>query len=333
MTLNPRPKIGILSFAHPHAHSYAQILASHPHVQLVGGSDPDTARGREACARWGIEFFPSGDALLALALDGVVVTAENARHRDLVERAAQAGVRAILCEKPLAPTQADAQAMLDCCRAQNVHLATAFPCRYSPAFRRAQAQVQSGAIGEVLALRGANRGKMPGGWFVQTALSGGGCIIDHAVHVADLNRVLLKREAVSVYAEAGHGVYHEAWEDTGMLTIEYDGGVFATLDTSWSRPASFPTWGDVTVQIVGTLGEISLDLFAQETAHYGGAGEGVEWMPWGSSLDRAMLEDFLRLAGGQDAPQLATGEDGLRAGQIALSAYKSVASGQPVPVE
>ncbi len=329
MTQTDAPKIGILSFAHMHARSYAQILSAHPHARLVGASDPDAARGREACAEWGIEFFPGEDALLAQGLDGVIVTSENAHHRQMVERAALAGVRAILCEKPLSSNLADAQAMIDCCRAQGVPLATAFPCRYSPAFRRAQTQVREGAIGEIVALRGANRGKMPGGWFVQTALSGGGCIIDHAVHVADLNRLLLGREAVSVYAEAGHGFHHAAWEDTGMLTIGYDGGVFATLDTSWSRPAAYPTWGDAAMQVVGTAGILNLDLFAQEMALYGGQGAGVRWTPWGSSLDALMLEDFLRLARGQDAPALATGEDGLRALEVALSAYRSVETGQP----
>ncbi len=330
MTQTNAPKIGILSFAHMHAHSYAQILSAHPGVQLVGAADPDTARGQAACGQWGLEFFPSEDDLLAQGLDGVIVTSENALHRPLVERAAQANVRAILCEKPLAASHADAQAMIERCRVQGVQLATAFPCRYSPAFRRALAHIQEGAIGAVLALRGANRGKMPGGWFVQTELSGGGCIIDHTVHVADLNRLLLGREAVSVYAEAGNGFHHEPWEDMGVLTVEYEGGVFGTLDTSWSRPASYPTWGDVALQVVGTEGILNLDLFAQDMAQYGGPGANVQWTPWGSSLDSAMLEDFLRLAGGQEAPDLATGEDGLRALQVALSAYRSAETGQPV---
>ncbi len=332
MTPTDPPKIGIFSFAHMHAHAYAQILSALPGVRVVGAADPDTARGQAACRQWGLEFFASEDALLAQGLDGVIVTSENVHHRRLVEHAAQAGARAILCEKPLAVSGSDAQAMIDCCRSNSVRLATAFPCRYSPAFRRAQTQIQEGAIGDVLALRGANRGKMPGGWFVETDLSGGGCMIDHSVHVADLNRLLLGREALSVYAEAGHGFYHASWEDTGFLTIGYDGGVFATLDTSWSRPAGYPTWGDVTMQVIGSEGILSLDLFAQDMAHYGPPGAGMHREPWGSSLDRAMLEDFLALARGQEAPALATGEDGLRALEVALSAYRSAAAGQPQPV-
>ena len=177
-----------------------------------------------------------------------------------------------------------------------MRLATAFPCRYSPAFGRLRAQVQAGAIGEVLAIRGTNRGRMPGGWFMDRALSGGGAVIDHTVHVADLNRVLLGREATEVYAEIGSGFYHQEWDDTGFLTIGYDGGVFATLDTSWSRPKTYPTWGDVTMQVVGTGGVLDMDMFAQNLVHYDDAAGRVGWTNWGSGMDAGLVADFLRLA-------------------------------------
>ena len=323
-------KIGILSLAHMHAASYAAALQAHPGADLVGIADGDAERGRAQAEALGTAYFDSDAALLELGLDGVIVTSENVHHRRLVEKAAAAGVKAILCEKPLATTREEAQAMIDVCRAAGVKLATAFPCRYSPAYQRLRAQVEAGAIGDVLALRGTNHGKMPGGWFTDTALSGGGAVIDHTVHVADLNRHLLGRDAVEVYAEIGHGFYHEAWEDTGFLTIRYDGGVFATLDTSWSRPASYPTWGDVTLQALGTDGVLELDMFAQNLTHYGAAG--AAWVSWGSDTDAGLVADFLKLTVGQPVPLLATGEDGLAALAVALAAYQSAETGAPAAV-
>ncbi len=327
-------KIGIFSFAHMHAASYAQALQASPDTELVGIADPDPARGQAMAAQFGTTYFSSETALLDQELNGAVITSENVQHRRLVEAAAGAGVKAILCEKPLAATTEDARAMVAACAVAGASLATAFPCRYSPAFQRLREQVQSGAIGEVLAIRGTNHGKMPGGWFVDTSLSGGGAVIDHTVHVADLNRLLLGQEAAEVYAEIGHGFYHQAWEDTGFLSIGYTGGVFATLDTSWSRPPSFPTWGDVTLQVVGTEGVLDLDMFAQNLIHYEGqaGGSGAAWDHWGSGTDAGLVADFLRLAAGQAAPDLATGEDGLRALAVAEAAYKSAALGEPVAV-
>ena len=316
-----------------HAQAYAQALREHPGAELVGIADSEAARGQAMAEQFGTTYFPSEAALLNLGLDGVVITSENIHHRRLVEMAAEVGVPAILCEKPLATTADDARAMIAACAAAGSKLATAFPCRYSPAFGRLRQQVAAGAIGEVLAIRGTNHGLMPGGWFVDKSLSGGAAVIDHAVHVADLNRLLLGREAQEIYAEIGSGFYHQDWEDTGFLTIGYDGGVFATLDTSWSRPKTYPTWGDVTLQVVGTGGVLDLDMFAQNLVHYDDRAGRVSWETWGSNTDAGLVADFVRLASGEDAPNLATGEDGLRALSVALAAYRSAEAGEPVPVE
>ena len=325
-------RTGIFSFAHMHAASYADALVAHPDAVLVGIADPDAARGQAMAQKFGTAYFSSEAALLDQKLDGVVVTSENVYHRRLVEMAAGAGVRTILCEKPLATTLADGHAMIAACAAAGARLATAFPCRYSPAFQRLRAQVQAGAVGDVLAICGTNHGLMPGGWFTDVSLSGGGAVLDHSVHVADLNRLLLGQEATEVYAEIGNGFYHQDWDDTGFLTIIYEGGVFATLDTSWSRPKTNPTWGDVTLQVVGTEGILDLDMFAQNLVHFDDRAGRVSWVPWGSSADAGLVADFLRLASGKDAPGLATGEDGLRALSVALAAYRSAEAGEPVSV-
>lgn len=325
-----RLRVGILSFAHLHAASYAHALRLLSDAQLVGIADWAMAHAPDR--KTPEPVYVREEELLAARLDAAIVTSENARHRKLVEMAADAGVKAILCEKPLATTLDDAQAMIAYCAERGVKLATAFPCRYSPAYQRLRAQVQSGAIGQVLAIRGTNRGSMPGGWFTDRALSGGGAVIDHTVHVADLNRFLLGREATEVYAEIGNGFFHQEWDDTGFLTIKYGGDVFATLDTSWSRPKTYPTWGDVTMEVVGSEGVLNLDLFAQHVVHYNDHTGHASWPFWGSNIDSGMVADFVRLARGEEVPTLATGEDGLRALEIALAAYRSAEINQAVTI-
>lgn len=323
-----RVKIGILSFAHMHAYSYADALAKHPDVEFVGIVDADDTRGRSAAEQFNTKYFTSERELFVQDLDGVIVTSENIHHHTLVALAAQSGVRAILCEKPLATTIDHAKQMISLCAARNVKLATAFPCRYSPAFKQLCTNVWTGAIGDVLAICATNRGSMPGGWFIDKTLAGGAAVIDHTVHVADLNRVLLRTEAETVYAEIHNGFNHEDWEDTGFLSISYANGIVASLDTSWSRPKSYPTWGDVTMQVVGTCGILNLDMFAQNLVHYSAKGKG-EWINFGSDTDAGLVSDFIHLASGDDAPHIATGEDGLHALSVAIAAYESAAKGQP----
>ena len=170
-------QIGILSFAHLHAPAYAAALSGRSEAVLAGIWDPDTNRGTNAATRFGCQFFPELGDLLSCGLDGVVICAENTRRRDLVERSAEAHVRVILCEKPIATSTDDAQAMIAACAQGGSHLATAFPCRYSPAFQRLESTIKDGYLGDVLAIRATNRGTLPGGWFTDVALSGGGAVI------------------------------------------------------------------------------------------------------------------------------------------------------------
>jgi predicted dehydrogenase len=206
---------------------------------------------------------------------------------------------------------------------------TAFPCRFSPATERLKASLEQGRIGSILAIRGTNRGRCPFDWFVDKSLSGGGAVIDHTVHVTDLIRWLTGKEVVEVYAETSNRMFHREFEDIGFLTLGLEGGLFATLDASWSRPKSFPTWGDVTMAVVGENGTLYLDLFSQNLVLYSDKTGGTTWHPWGSNVDTLMLSAFVEaVAGGKPVP--ITGEDGLRAAEVALAAYRSADAAEPV---
>jgi predicted dehydrogenase len=317
-----------MSFAHMHAHAYAAAVKGLPGVDLVGIADHDSELAKSAGELYGAPVYDSYEALLAADIDAVVIGSENIRHKELTRMAAQAG-RHVLCEKPLATTTADGIAMIEACRESGVQLMTAFPCRFSPAIVRLKAAVDEGKIGKVLAIRGTNRGRCPYGWFVELPLSGGGAVIDHTVHVTDLMRWILGSEVKEVYAEISNRMNHQDFDDTGFLTMEFENGVFATLDTSWSRPKSFPTWGDVTLAVTGEKGVLTLDMFAQNLVLYSDKTGGTTWNPWGSNIDELMMAAFVHsVATGEPVP--ITGEDGLRAAQVALAAYDSARQGRPV---
>ena len=320
--------VGIASFAHVHAPAYARALGEIAGISLAGLWDDDPARGQRAAGDFGTRFYAQLNDLLAM-VDTLIVAAENTRHKDLVIAAAAAGVH-VLCEKPLATTLADGQAMIDACAAAGVTLGTAFPVRYSESVRRLRAAVQNGALGETLVIRATNRGTYPGGWFGDPALAGGGALMDHVVHVADLLRWIWQREFAEVYAEAATRHHDLMVDDCGLLLITLEGGTIASLDPSWSRPAqAFPTWGDVTMEVTGTAGVAYLDVFAQNVELFSNQRVRAQWLNWGDNLDRLMLEDWLR-AIRSGAPAPISGEDGLRALELALGAYRSAQTHTPV---
>ncbi len=323
-------RIGLFSFAHGHADSYAAALRQMPTVEIVGIYDDDETRGRAKAAQFDTDFFDSADALLDEALDGVLICSENAKHRTLVEVAA-GRVGAILCEKPIASTLDDGRAMIDACAAAGTRLQIAFPVRFAPTVQQLKALLDEEALGQVYAAKCTNHGSMPGSWFVDRELAGGGAVIDHTVHVIDLLRWFWQTEVTEVYAEIGESLLHPdlGIDDAGLLSFQLANGVYGTLDTSWSRPPSYPTWGDVKLELVGERGAVWVDAFAQQLAVYANGAEKTQWLNWGSNMDAGLIADFIEMIEQDRAPSI-TGEDGLRALEVALAAYESARTGRSV---
>ncbi len=323
-------KVGLLSLAHMHAASYGRALYKRKDVELVGVYDPDEKRGRDGAAEMNTTYFSQAEELLG-QIDAAIVCSENSLHRQFTELAAEHGVH-VLCEKPIATTIQDAQAMIAACERAGVKLMIAYPVRYNTPVRRIKEMVERGEIGDILAIRGTNNGRLPGGWFLDPELSGGGAVLDHTVHVIDLIRWILQKEFVSVYAEVDSILYNRGIDDCGLLSLELEGGIFVTQDPSWSRPASFPTWGNVTLKFVGTEGVLHLDAFAQNFLVYNDRENRVSEQTFTEDMDQGLIADFIDMIKEDRDPNI-TGYDGLQSLKVALAAYESARLKQPVALK
>jgi len=323
-------RVALLSFAHMHAEGYAECINELDGADLAGIYDRDQARGRTMAQRFKTDFCDKLEVLLGGDVDAVIVCSENARHRELTEAAAEAG-KHVLCEKPIATTVEDAEAMVAVCERNGVALQIAFPCRFIMAVEQAKRMIDEGRIGRILAIKGTNRGTMPGGWFIDKALAGGGAVMDHTVHVTDLMRWFTGAEVAQVYAEIGNMVYGDDFDDCAILTMTFDNGVFATLDPSWSRNRAYPTWGDVTIGITGTEGVLWIDSFDQKLMLYGNEELVGREVCLADNMDLYLIKDFIECVA-QERPPSITGRDGLEAMRVALAAYQSAETHQPVTI-
>jgi predicted dehydrogenase len=314
-------KIGMISFAHMHAFSYAKHLLAYPDVEITAIWDEDEDRGLKMAKTFNCQYVKNLDRLLELDLQAVIVCSENKKHKEHVIAAARAG-KHILCEKPIATEVEDAKEMIDVCRLSGVILQVAYPVRFAPAIQRVRELIGSGAIGEVVAINGTNHGQMPGGWFIEKELSGGGAATDHIVHVMDLIRWILNDEVKNVYAELDTRFYSIDVEDCGIVTLELESGVIVSIDPSWSRPKTFPTWGDVLLEFVGTKGTLSVDAFKQHSTYYNDVEGKVQHLSWADDMDKGLIDDFLQCIRKKGSPSI-TGEDGLRTLEVVKAAYES----------
>jgi len=328
-------RVGMISFAHVHAPAYAAVLANLERADFVGLTDRNADRGREAAERYGVRYFEDVESLFGVA-DAVVVCSENSNHaRDAIP-ALQAGMH-VLCEKPISTTVDDARAIISASEASGSQLSTAFPVRYLPSIVRAREIVRQGSLGRILAVNGTNHGRIPGGWFLDPELAGGGAVMDHTVHLADTLRWMLDVEVRSVYAEVDSFFGATETDDAAILTLELEGGpfadgTFATIDPSWSRGDGFPTWGDVTLRIAGTIGVLDVDPFARPLRTFDHEARAPSWAYTGEDMNELMLTDFLRGVT-EGNPTSASGLDGLRALEIVLAAYASSKDHEPKKVK
>jgi UDP-N-acetylglucosamine 3-dehydrogenase len=334
-SVNRPLRIGLVSCAHVHASGLARAIASlRPRALLAGIYDEEPERTGSLLQELRAHSDPDVQlhdlpALLERS-DAVVIASTNADHRRYTEAAAAAGVH-VLCEKPLATTLADARAMIEACRSAGVQLGTAFPVRSSAAVLSLKDAINGGRMGRILAARCTNPGRFPGGWFGDPAKAGGGAVMDHTVHVADLLRWLLHDEVERVEAEVGSYSADLGVDDTGILLLDLVGGAFASIDCSWSRPKTFPTWGGLTLHVVGEQATIDVDVFRQAITHYDDSTSDTRLVTWGDDLNRLMVAGFVdAILAGRPVP--ISGEDGMRALEVAIAAYRSSEERRPVAI-
>ncbi len=201
--------------------------------------------------------YASLDALLRHAgLRAVYVATPNHAHRAVVQAAAAAGL-AVLCEKPMARSATEAQAMLRACAEAGVLYATAFDQRFHAAHQQLAARIADGALGRVVAIRivyacWLGPDWAVDNWRVDRARAGGGALIDLAPHGLDLATMLLGEPLVEVAALGQARVHAYAdpeVEDGAMLVALSRSGALVQLHVAYNCPDALPRRR---IEVVGT---------------------------------------------------------------------------------
>lgn len=313
-------KVGIISFAHMHAFDYANAIESLEDVQLVSIYDDNIKRGQEAAQKYKSSFYGNINDFLNSDIDAVIVTSENSAHMEHVLLSAKAK-KDILCEKPIATNLEDAQTMIDVCKDEAVKLQIAYPVRFCDAIKEGKELVDN--LGDLLFIKTTNRGRNPGGWFIEKELSGGGAVLDHTVHMVDVVRWYTGLEITEVSAQIDTMFSEEDIDDAGILDLKFENGLVMSHDCSWSKNQKYPTWGDVTIELYGSKGSLEIDAFKDYFISYDDEGSPVAEYFSGNDMNLELIEDFIRAVEGKQEVGI-TGYDGLKSLEAALAAYESM---------
>lgn len=263
--IRPAPlRLGILGCANIARH-FARDAAACSSVQLAAVASREADKAAAFAGQFGIPRHHGSYAeLLADAgVDAVYIPLPNSLHAAWAIRAAEAG-KHVLCEKPLAPSLEEAQAMFGAARQHGVMLVEAFPYYFQPQTRELVALLQAGAIGEVRSVQACFGFKLagaPGNIRLQPDL-GGGALLDAGCYALSIIRLAMGCAPERVQADA-------SWTESGVdmslaATLHYPGGRRAQLacamDVATHRRAT----------IVGTEGVIETEYLNHTSRQAGG---------------------------------------------------------------
>jgi predicted dehydrogenase len=235
------------------------------HSQLVAVMRRNGDKARDFAERHHIlRWYDDGDALINdPEVDVVYIATPPDTHQDYTLKAAAAG-KPVYCEKPMARTYIECQAMIDACRQANVPLWVAYYRRAMPRFLKIKELVDNKAIGDIRAvsIRLYRKADVPPNlptsqlpWRVVPAISGGGHFVDLASHQIDfLNYVLGPVESVAGCATNQEGLYPA--EDTVSAAFQYPSRVLGSGVWCFSAGYNLDE-----VMLVGTRGTLTFATF------------------------------------------------------------------------
>ena len=307
---------------------HATVLATSRDAELVLCVDTDART--EAAAPAGVAFSTDLKALERAAPEAVVVAPSDAAHREAVEAALGVGA-AVLCEKPLALTLEDVDAMIAMANERDRPLFPAHTLRFEPRYRAIHEAIADGRLGQLISLSARRATWAPEGrlYSQQTRLE-----LCLGVHDLDVMR-WCAGEIERIYAEIAPGSVSEGNADAIAATIRFDSGAVGTLELSWALPEESGVAWDTRFHCVGTRRSAYAELRGTDPARLGTAGDLLPDLTYNFEIDgipggvvRVQDEHFLHAVRDPQSWPGATPTDARRAVAAALALCEAAKSGR-----
>ena len=262
------------------AKSHAAAIEELDGLELAAVVDTDPEALAAAEQAWRAPGYDSIGALLSgPTIDVACICTPPATHRALAEEFLGAGVD-VLCEKPLATSVEDAEAMIRAAERADRKLAVSDKFRHVADLVEAGRRVQAGEIGRPLhyAVSFCAPVDVRGRWPSDPALSGGGVLMDNGPHAFDVLSHVLDAPIAEVKAVLGEPVLAPPVEDTAEMLFRTESGTTGRIELSW---AYFTKDLDYLV-VQGTEGTVRVGWTGGQLRKHGER----EWTSFGSGYDK-----------------------------------------------
>jgi len=258
-------------------------------------------------------------------VDIVYVCLPNSMHKDFTIRAARAG-KHVMCEKPMAISVAECQAMIAACKAANRKLMIGYRCHFEAYNLEGVRLAKSGAIGKPKYFRsehGFTQGD-PSRWRLKRALSGGGSLMDIGIYALNAARYMTAEEPIAVYAhestDKSDPRFREV-EDRIEFELEFPSGVIASCMSMYSANQNH-------ILLVGDKGRIDMEPATRYSGNHMWTGRDsreteITPPPGPGSTQFAGQLDHLVDCIRENKEPIVSGEEGLRDMRLIEAIYRS----------
>ncbi|CAH0344195.1 Gfo/Idh/MocA family oxidoreductase [Bacillus sp. CECT 9360] len=236
-------KIGVIGCGSIAQHRHLPEYAINPGVELVAVCDIVEERAKEVAGKYGVKAYTSYEELLHSGeVDAISVCTPNYLHAPISIAASDAGIH-VLCEKPMATSKEEAEAMIAAAKRSGKKLMIAHNQRFVASHQKARQLISSGEIGKIYSFRTAFGHGGPegwsvegkGGWFFQKEKAFIGAMGDLGVHKTDLLRYVLGEEIseVGAFVETSAKDFADV-DDNAVCVLKTENNVIGTLAASWA---------------------------------------------------------------------------------------------------
>ncbi|WP_425148597.1 Gfo/Idh/MocA family oxidoreductase [Deinococcus sp.] len=303
---------------------------------LVSG---DSNKAREQARRLGLsdadvyDYDHFEDLRERADVQAVFIVLPNSLHREFTERAARIG-KQVLCEKPLAVSVQDAEAMVRVCAEAGVLLMTAYRIQYTPHHQLARELMESGQLGRVKLLDAVNVQTEPneGQWRLKRALAGGGSLPDVGLYCLNTARYLIGEEPYEVFAwthsTPGDPRFAEV-EESVSFTLRFPSGVVS------NNLCSYGAAHHRSLRVLAERANLTLDPAFDYTnlrIRNDSQTEVKEYLVKEADQFALELDHFSACVQSGRQP-FTPGEEGLQDVRIIAAIYQSAAEGRPVQLQ
>jgi myo-inositol 2-dehydrogenase/D-chiro-inositol 1-dehydrogenase len=309
--------------------THARALAGVPAARVAAIADPSDAAAEAVTALTGARRAGVDEIMADPAIDAVIVATPTDLHAGQVEQAARAG-KAIFCEKPIDLDTGRVRACLKVVAETGARLMIGFNRRFDREFRALKARIEAGAVGEIETIQIVSRDHAPPPLaFVRRS---GGLFHDMMIHDFDMARFLMGEEFTEVFATGSVLIDPEIGAagdvDTATATLRTASGRIAVITTNRRSPYGH----DQRAEVHGARGMVSIGNMRASSVVLADDGgfHGEPLLP--SFMDRyaeAYRRELTAFVAAVESggPLSPTGEDGLRALELADAAVRSMRSG------